>query len=171
MENIKYLKTGDLILCSWHNKSCKNCCFNCFDNIIRWGSHSNWTHSAVVLKDPTFIHPSLKGLYVWESSKENNPDPQDCKYKLGVQITPLHELLNYYKGNGVICVRKIHSNPNLFTKKNLNKVHKVVYDKPYDLNPVDWVEAFLKKDLNPQKNFAILVFSISWLYLYYLWRS
>ena len=95
MENIKYLKTGDLILCSWHNKSCKNCCFNCFDNIIRWGSHSNWTHSAVVLKDPTFIHPSLKGLYVWESSKENNPDPQDCKYKLGVQITPLHELLNF----------------------------------------------------------------------------
>ena len=151
---INKLKTGDLLLCSWHNPRCKslcNCIFNNFDSCIKWGSHSNWTHSAIVLKDPTFIHHSLKGLYVWESSREARPDPQDGKKKIGVQITPLFELLNSYKGSGVVVVRSIHSSPNLFTNKNLKKVHDVVYGKPYDLNPIDWVEAFLKKDLNPQK--------------------
>ena len=74
------LKTGDLLLCSWHTPRCKslcNCLFNNFDACIKWGSHSNWTHSAVILKDPTFIHPSLKGLFVWESSREAQADPQD----------------------------------------------------------------------------------------------
>ena len=74
---------------------------------------------------------------------------QDGKKKIGVQITPLKELLDSYKGSGVVIVRQVHSN--LFTDENLKKVHDVVYGKPYDLNPIDWVEAFLKKDLNPQK--------------------
>ena len=146
------LKTGDLLLCSWHNPRCKslcNCLFNNFDACIKWGSHGNWTHSAVVLKDPTFIHPSLKGLFVWESSSEAHADPQDGKKKIGVQITPLKELLDSYKGCGVVIVRQVHSN--LFTDKNLTKVHDVVYGKPYDLNPIDWVEALIKKDPNPQK--------------------
>ena len=102
------LKTGDLLLCSWHNPRCKslcNCLFNNFDACIKWGSHGNWTHSAVVLKDPTFIHPSLKGLFVWESSSEASADPQDGKKKIGVQITPLKELLDCYKGCGVVIVR------------------------------------------------------------------
>ncbi|RZD41628.1 MAG: hypothetical protein CXT73_04595 [Methanobacteriota archaeon] len=153
-KRLKNLKTGDLLLCSWHTppcNSCCSCCFNIFDRCIQWGSHSNWTHSAVVLKDPTFIHPALKGLYVWESSSEGLPDPQDGKKKIGVQITPIHELINSYKGRGVIIVRPIHSEPNLFTDKNLKQVHDVVYGKSYDLNPIDWIEAFLKKDLNPQK--------------------
>ena len=39
----------------------------------------------MVLKDPSFLHPTLKGLYVWESSWEGKADPQDGKIKLGVQ--------------------------------------------------------------------------------------
>jgi hypothetical protein len=153
-KRLKNLKTGDLLLCSWHNPRCTSCCdclFNNFDSCIKWGSHSNWTHSAIVLRDPTFIHPALKGLYVWESSKEPHADPQDGKKKIGVQITPLHELISCYKGSGVIIVRPIHSDPNLLNEDNMKKVHDIVYGKPYDLNPIDWVEAFLKKDLNPQK--------------------
>ena len=74
---------------------------------------------AGVLKNPEFISPGLKGLYVWESSEEKNPDPQDGKKKIGVQITPLKELFDSYKDKGTIIVRKIHSN--LLTNDKLKK--------------------------------------------------
>ena len=54
---------------------------------------------STFIKDPTFIHPSLKGYYVWESGWEGEPDPQDGKVKLGVQLTPLEEVIKNNKGN------------------------------------------------------------------------
>lgn len=142
------LKTGDLILCSWKSEGF----FGAFTSMIKWGTHSNYSHIAMILKDPVFLHPSLKGLYVWESSWEGKPDPQDGKIKLGVQVTPLHELLNEYKkNNSNIYVRKVECDPKLFSSENLIKIHDVVYKKPYDIVPMDWVQAFIQKDLYPQK--------------------
>ena len=142
------LKTGDLLLFNYQSHGA----MGWFTKMIKWGSHSNYTHTAMVLKDPTFIHPSLKGTYVWESSWEGTPDPQDGKTKLGVQITPISELINAYKGtNGHCYYRSIECSKDHFSEENLRAVHEVVYNKPYDICPVDWVEAFLKKDLNPQK--------------------
>ena len=141
------LKTGDLLLCNYEGKKGWFCDFT---KMIKYGSHSNWTHCAIVLKDPAFISPGLKGLYVWESSEEKMVDPQDGKKKLGVQITPIGELLDSYRNSGVIVVRPIHSN--LLTNEHLKEVHKIVYDKTYDVNIIDWFEAFIKKDFtNSQK--------------------
>ena len=39
----------------------------------------------------------------------------------------------------------------LFTKQKLESIHNVVYDKPYDIVPKDWIEAFFKRDSQPQK--------------------
>ena len=75
---------------------------NYFSSLIRFGTHSDYTHVGVILKDPTFINPVLKGLYVWESGYEGTPDPQDNKIKVGVQITPLFEMIqnfNQFPGN------------------------------------------------------------------------
>ena len=46
------------------------------------------------MKDPTFINPELKGIYVWESGWEGKPDPQDGFTKLGVQLTSLDTILS-----------------------------------------------------------------------------
>jgi len=142
------LKTGDLILCV---NSSRGGWFSAFTDMIKWGTHSNYTHSAVILKDPTFIHRSLKGLYIWESSEEKYPDPQDGKKKLGVQITPLSELIAAYKNSGHIYYRSVNCPEKCFSNENLKKVHDVVYDKPYDINIGDWFEAFFQKDPSPQK--------------------
>jgi len=144
MKKIKLsqLKTGDLLLCCYHASCCG------IDKMIQFFTHSNWTHCAIILRDPTFIHPALKGLYVWQSGDGMYKDPQDGKIKNGVQITPLRDLLKGYS-NGYVAVRSVHSK--LFTKENLENIHKVVYDKPYDTNVIDWAEALVKKDLNPQK--------------------
>ncbi len=140
------LKTGDLLLFSTHASGP----FGWFTDAIKFGTHSNYTHSAVVLKDPSFIHPCLKGTFVWESSWEGTPDPQDGKIKLGVQITPLHEIVASYQGKGVF-LRRIECDDSHFTEENLKKVHSVVYDKPYDIVPKDWIQALFKKDSRPQK--------------------
>lgn len=143
------LKTGDLLLFNNQNTSGF---FGFLSSLIKWGSHSNYTHIAMVLKNPTFINPNLKGTYVWESSWEGTPDPQDGKTKLGVQITPIHEILNDYKNNGKVLLRRLNGvDDNTFADDKMRDIHNVAYDKPYDIIPTDWIGAMFKKDSNPQK--------------------
>jgi hypothetical protein len=138
------LKTGDLILfCGKDTGWLKY-----FSEMIKYTSHSNYSHVGMILKDPTFIHPTLKGTYVWESGWEGEPDPQDGKIKLGVQITPLDEILKSYQGSMAIT-RTVHCHPNLFNEKILKEIHQTVYDKPYDILPVDWVKALFRKEIKP----------------------
>ena len=139
------LKTGDLIL--FNNKS--GGILGCFTSLIEYFTHSDYSHVAMVIKNPDFIHPSLKGTYIWESSYEGKPDPQDGKIKLGVQITPLHEALNNY--NGYVFLRRINCHRDTFNNKILSEIHEIVYNKPYDIVPKDWIEAIFRKDDNPQK--------------------
>ena len=141
------LKTGDLILFNYQATGC----FGCFTKCIKWGTHSNYSHIGMILRDPTYIKPNLKGLFVWESSWEGHPDPQDNKIKLGVQITPINEILQAYKGKGHVFIRKIACSKDTFNKEIMQDIHDVVYNKPYDIVPKDWIEAFFKKDFSPQK--------------------
>jgi hypothetical protein len=142
------LKTGDILLFDYKGVGF----FGVFTNLIKYFTNSNYSHIAMVLKDPEFIHPNLKGYYVWESSWEGQNDPQDGKKKLGVQITPFEEIYSKYKETGSnIYLRKVNCNKSIFNINNLSKVHNVVYDKPYDIVPKDWFEAIYRKDDCPQK--------------------
>ena len=145
--NYDDFNTGDLLL---FNNNKPTGIMGLFTDLIKYSTHSNYSHVAMVLKDPKFLHPSLKGLFVWESSWEGKPDPQDNKIKLGVQITPLQEILNDYKDN-IVMLRKIKCDKPVFDDQTLADIHKVVYDKPYDIVPKDWLSAFFRKDDNPQK--------------------
>ena len=78
------LKTGDLLLFDCENYSGSGF----ISYFIKKFTQSNISHIAMVLKDPDFIDPPLKGIYVWESNYEGKPDPQDGTIKFGVQITP-----------------------------------------------------------------------------------
>ena len=143
------METGDLLLFNYEENGGF---FGGFNKMIQWGTHSNLSHVAMILKDPKFIHPSLKGMYVWESSWEGKPDPQDGKIKLGVQITPFGEIMESYKGKGKVMLRKLHNrNEKTFDTEKMIKIHEVAYDKPYDIIPSDWIGALFKKDSNPQK--------------------
>lgn len=140
------LETGDLLLFSGQNTGF----FSYFSSLVKYGTHSNYSHVGMVLKDPTFISPSLKGLYVWESGWEGTNDPQDGNIKLGVQITPLYEMMKQYEGGKVLC-RKIVTKDNVFSNENLKEVHDEVYNKPYDINIFHWLQGLLGKDFNKQR--------------------
>ena len=110
----------------------------------------NSIYSFFVLRDPVWIDSELKGLYLWESSYEGTPDPQDGKIKLGVEVTPIEQVFSERYDSSIWC-RRINSPNDKFTVYNLMKTHSIVYDKPYDFHPGDWIEAFIRKDKNPQK--------------------
>jgi len=139
------LQTGDVILYheikgwSW---------MNIIGMLIEKVTGSPWSHTGVVLKDPTWINLDLKGIFLLESSYEGFPDSEDGKKKLGVQIVPLVE--SVYAFSGEIYVRKLdHSKT--FSVETLEEIHKQVHDKPYDFCPIDWIEAGIKTDPYPQK--------------------
>ena len=128
------LKTGDILLFDYEAGGI----FGLFTRLIQYFTKSKFSHVAMVLKDPSFIHPSLKGYYIWESSWEGKPDPQDGKIKLGVQITPFDEIYEHYKEKkSSIYVRRVNCNPELFNDSKLKEIHDVVYNKPYDIVPKD----------------------------------
>jgi len=148
IDNTYKLKTGDILL--FDNKG--GGVMGMFSSLIKKITKSDISHVAMVLKDPDFIDPPLKGIYVWESNYEGKPDPQDGKIKFGVQITPIEEIFDYYrKSKSKVFVRRIICYPSIFSKNNLEDIHKVVYDKVYDITISDWIEGIERKDKKPQK--------------------
>jgi hypothetical protein len=142
------MKTGDLLLFSYNGGGF----FGCFTECIKKCTHSKFSHIGMIIKDPTFIDPTLKGIYVWESSWNGTPDPQDGKIKLGVQLTHIEKLINEYKKtNSQIYLREVNYSENPFQTKTLKEIHDTVYDKPYDIVPLDWIEALFRLDTEPQK--------------------
>ena len=143
------LKTGDILLCDYEGG---NIFYYYFAKLIKKITNSDFSHVAMVIKDPTFIHPSLKGYYVWQSSWTGTKDPQDDEIKFGVQLTPFYEVLQYYKNNNShISLRRINCKTTTFNDEKLKQIHDIVYDKPYDIIPKDWVQAIFRRDSDPQK--------------------
>ena len=142
------LNTGDVLLFDYTGDGF----LGLFSACIKFCTNSNYSHSVIVLKDPTWIDPSLTGLYAWESSYEGTPDPQDGKIKLGVQLIKLEKLVEEYKKHGYVYVRRLKGGDReLFTDEKLKSIHELVYNKPYDLNIKDWIDAFIRYDATPQK--------------------
>nr|QFG74432.1 MAG: hypothetical protein [Megaviridae environmental sample] len=151
------LKTGDLILFD----SRKSCPLNWLDRGIRFFTNSNYNHIGLVLKDPFFLAKKhncgtelFEGLFIWESSFEASPDPQDGKVKLGVQITKLDQALK--NNGGTAFIRRLKCTDEqykeTFTEEALCQIHNLVYDKPYDINPLDWIKALFRLNFSPQKD-------------------
>jgi len=142
------LRTGDLIL--FHSKD--RGLLGVFNSLIEYFTGSPYDHVGMILKDPIYLNEKLTGLYVWESGLEYNPDA--LKYKLGVQITPLEEILQS-NNNGSAYIRKIKCTDELynstFTEDTLKEIRDAVHNKPYDINPKDWILALFRMDTEPQK--------------------
>ena len=144
------VKTGDLLLCddlaygSW----------GLFSWLIKFVTKSDFSHVGMIVKDPDFTETPLKGTFVWTSGISDVPDPDDKTKKFGVQFIPFDHFIQTYGGK--IFLRKIefeHAEEyySIFDTNKLKQIHQTVYDKPYDVVITDWIEAFCKKDPNPQK--------------------
>jgi hypothetical protein len=144
------LKTGDLLLCDDLQYSS----WGLFSWFIKFMTKSDFSHVGMIVVDPVFTDIPFKGIYVWTSGISDVPDPEDKTKKFGVQFVPYDHFIKTYGGK--IYVRRIEFEnmeeyTNIFNNEKLKEIHKVVYDKPYDIVVTDWIEAYCKKDPHPQK--------------------
>ena len=147
MVNCNELETGDLLL--FESTPKKYNYFFLFDYLIKKFTNSKFTHCAVVLKNPKFFNKNLDdGIYIWESGIEPTNDVEDNKKKFGVQITKFDDYIKYWGSETKFYTRQWKINKTLkdkiFSDINLKILNACVYDKPYDINPFDWVEGLLQ---------------------------
>lgn len=130
------LQTGDILLfeCTSKNTSI----FSCFSHLIDCCSRSKFSHVGMILKSPTYINPKLTGMYMLESGAELLGNAEDKRHIIGVQITPIEEVLSY-KGN--IYVRKLYCTRDTDFTNKIATIHKEIHELPYDVLPFDWALA------------------------------
>jgi hypothetical protein len=125
------LQTGDILL--YHEKDFW------FSRIVEYFTGSQFSHVAMVIKDPGFTEPPLKGLYIFESGEEAIPDSENGRKKFGVQIVPLEQVVQNY--NGRIYLRRLKCiRDNKFDEK-FKKIHSNVHNIKYDTNLSDMMKA------------------------------
>jgi hypothetical protein len=125
------LETGDLLL--FHENDFW------FSKLVEWFTGSQFSHIGMVLKDPEFTVPSLKGLYIMESGQEAVPDSENGRKKFGVQVVPLDTIIENY--NGRIYLRKLKCNRDVDFYNKLTTIHSNIHNEPYDTNPRDMFHA------------------------------
>lgn len=126
------LQTGDIILFSGKKSYFTNW-------VIEYFTSSMYSHIGIVIKDPPF-YPKLKGLYILESTETPLiKDSEDGKYKLGVGLKLLSEKLKHYDGR--VFYRKLHIERDEAFVEKVDKIHRIVHNKPYDLEIEDWLSA------------------------------
>lgn len=128
------LESGDIILFStkkWYSE------------LIEIGDDCIFSHCGIVLRDPTYIDSSLNGLYLLESGLEPFEDVTDHKIHFGVQIVPLIKVINEYilSNEGQIYHRPLFCNRDKQFENRLLEAYQIIKDKPYNINPLDWLEA------------------------------
>jgi len=174
LENIKdQFNTGDILLFHHNNDftTIERGMFSIFTDLIMYFTGSRYSHTAIIIKDPSFTSPPLKGLYVLESSWEDFPDVEDKEYKLGVELEELDKVLDTYK-NGEVYWRQLKCERNDEFNEKMVETHSVVHNRPYDIIPSDWLKAALhinKGDIHKKKTFwcaALVAFAyVQWGFL------
>ena len=124
------LQTGDLVLfrgtgwISW---------------LIEWFGVSKYSHVGIVVVNPRFLDPDLEdGTYLLESAWTGLPDAEDHRKKVGVQLHLLEDVIAEYP-KGAVEIRTIHCERNAAFYQTLTELHKEIHNKPYDMNPWDWL--------------------------------
>jgi hypothetical protein len=136
------LQTGDLLLFSSN--------LGLIDKMLKYCTRSKFTHVGMVLKDPVYINFKLKGYYLLQSGLEPFEDAEDGKKKYGVQISDLNDVFNEYKNgiNGNLFLRKLNAERNNDFCHKIKEIHDIVHNKPYDLDPFDWIIGKLELETN-----------------------
>lgn len=144
-------RTGDLIL--FHGNVCKGrekCFLKLLSCCIECCTRSQFSHSGIVIKNPEFTSPPLRGLYLLESTGlENVRDVENNEIKFGVQLRKLDEVLRDY--NGTAYWRQLICDRTHFFYRRLAQAHSVVHNRPYD-DGLDYIKALFDDEVgNVQK--------------------
>jgi hypothetical protein len=137
--NSATINTGDILLFA---ERPSQWLWKLLDGTIKFFTGSKFSHSAIALRDPVWLDPSLKGLYVWESTGlTHRKDAVDHVEKFGVQVQAFDEYTTQFDGECTIYVRRAEDREVWREEDLLKEIYDDTHDKPYDVLPIDWIEA------------------------------
>ena len=136
--NISSLETGDIILFRGHSW---------LSYALEWLGRSYYSHVGMIIKNPSFMDPSLRdGIYLLESGWNPVPDSEDHKLKYGVQLHLLSDILKQCTSHSVY-VRRVRCSRDTSFYTKLDTIHHAIRNRPYDLNIWDWLRALYCLDI------------------------
>jgi hypothetical protein len=127
-------QTGDLVL---YNSTA------IYSRIIEVLSGSKYSHISFILKNPTWLHSDLSGIYVFESGLEPSKDILSGDKVFGVQLTSMDLIKEEYINAKCGYIYHV-KNDFERTQEYYDKLKDLIIntDKTkYDLNPIDWLKA------------------------------
>lgn len=127
---IEDIETGDLLLLNGKYFISK---------LIEYFTGSIFSHCGILIKNPKFFDNQLEGLYLLESGSEINPDSENNRKKIGVQLTKLDDIIKNYDGDLYIRKLKCEKGEDFYEK--MEQIHSDLHNLPYDINPIDWLKA------------------------------
>lgn len=136
-------QTGDILLFTHYPdySTVLNSVITLMSKAIQWATSSKYSHAAIIIKDPTFTTPPLKGVYVLESNCEDFTESENSQYKVGVELTSLDKILKEY--NGEIYWRSLECKRDADFYEKIKEIHSTVHNRLYDFIPTDWIKAML----------------------------
>lgn len=145
-------KTGDLLLFEhtydWSNL--KDLLFNTMDSIISFFTKSKYTHTGIIIKDPSW-RQDLKGYYFLESNWEFYADSEDQEVKIGVELVPLKRIFEDNRTNR-LYYRKLECDRGDEFKEKLIKAQSIAHNRPYDMDLIDWIKAAFNIHIGNEQN-------------------
>ena len=134
-------QTGDILLFTHQPdySTVLNSIISLMSKTIQWITNSKYSHAAIIVKDPSFTDPPLKGLYILESNCEDFKESENAQYKVGVELSSLDTILKEYKGQ--IYWRKLECTRDDEFRENIKEVHSTVHNRLYDFILTDWLKA------------------------------
>jgi len=134
---LDHFQTGDILLFNGQGFW--------FSYVVEWATWSDYSHIGIVLKDPIYLKPELKGLYMLESGTEKFPDAIEHRICYGVQVVNLKKVIDSYIGR--IYYRKLEkivseeslsdlgckiNNAHVKMSKTLKEIWPKIRDHGYD---------------------------------------
>ena len=166
---MEHLQTGDILLFTHYPsyKGIGSVITTLFTYMICYFTDSKYSHAAIVVRDPQFTTPPLKGLYVLESNFESFPDVEDKKLKIGVELVKLEDVVKRHSGD--IYWRKLECKRDDEFFCELKDIHSIIHNSSYNFIPQDWIDAAVGNSRNKKR---INTFWCSALvaYIYTFWR-
>ena len=131
---IENCQTGDLLLFSSNA---------IYSRLIELLSFSKFSHIAYIIKNPTWLHPDLSGVYLFESGAEPTVDVLSKHKVFGVQLTPIEEIYKDYKNSycGYLYYVKNDFDRTEDYYSKLKEILIKTDGEKYDLDPIDWIKA------------------------------
>ena len=133
------MQTGDILL--FHGEGWW------FSRAVEWLTGSRFSHVSMILRNPTYIHPSLTGLFMIESGEEKFPDAVRHRVIKGVQIVDLEKVIENYQGSVYHRALDISAIEEIRIKKIFAKLWEKIEFCPYDQNPWDFFKVLFDLDI------------------------